>query len=76
MDIHVTLEQGLDEVSAKWDNDNNRWQVGQRTKYRWVDNITNEPTSDWYYNIEDALEWVKNHDNAVDNSVDKMWIDR
>jgi hypothetical protein len=70
MDINVTLEQGLDEVSAKWDN--NRWQVGQRTKYRWVDNTTNEPTSEWYYNIEEALEWVKNHDKTVDNSVDKL----
>ena len=68
MDINVTLEQGLDEVSAKWDTD--RWQVGQRTKYRWVDNTTNEPTSDWYYDIEEALEWVKNHDKTVDNSVD------
>jgi hypothetical protein len=59
MGIHVTLEQCLDEDK-------------QRTKYRWVDNTTNEPTSEWYYSIEEALDWVKNHDRAVDNSVDKL----
>jgi hypothetical protein len=61
----MVLEQELDEVSAKWDNDNNKWQVEQRTKYRWVDTISNEPTSEWYYSIEEALDWIK----AVDNSV-------
>ena len=61
----MVLEQELDYVSAKWDNDNNKWQVGQRTKYRWVDTISNEPTSEWYYSIEEALDWIKAVDNPV-----------
>lgn len=60
----MILEQNLDHVSAKWDKDNNKWQVGQRTLYRWTDN-NKETTSEWFNNIEDALVWIKEYDRKM-----------
>jgi hypothetical protein len=57
----MVLEQSNDPVSAKWDSDNNRWNVGEKRKYRWC-NSKNTPESDWFYDISDALEWIKRYD--------------
>jgi hypothetical protein len=53
----VILEHSQDPVSAKWDKDLNKWNVGNKKKYRWC-NTKNKPESDWFYNITDALQWI------------------
>jgi len=58
----MMLEHGLDPVSARWDKENNKWDIGQRTKYRWCDTLTDEPISDWLYELTDALQWSIEHD--------------
>ena len=58
----MILEHSKDPVSAKWDNNNNRWDIGEKKKYRWC-NANNKPESDWFYDITDALEWIKEYDS-------------
>ena len=53
----MILEHSNDPVSAKWDKDLNKWNVGERKKYRWC-SINNKPESDWFYDITDALNWI------------------
>ena len=57
----MILEHSNDPVSAKWDKDLNKWSVGERKKYRWC-NSNNEPKSDWFYNMTDALNWIIEYD--------------
>jgi len=59
----VILEHSNDPVSAKWDNTTNTWNVGERKKYRWC-STDNEPKSDWFYDITDALQWIIKHDET------------
>lgn len=61
----MILEHGKDPVSAKWDNEANTWNVGEKTKYRWRTNTTNEIKSEWFYDIKDALDWIKEHDRNL-----------
>lgn len=61
----MILEHGKDPVSAKWSVEQNTWSVGEKTKYRWVDNISNEVKTDWFYDITDALNWIKEHDTKT-----------
>jgi hypothetical protein len=56
----MILEHGKDSVSAKWNND--AWDIGEKTKYRWITNTTNEVKSDWFYDIKDALQWITQYD--------------
>jgi hypothetical protein len=53
----MILEQSKDPVSARWDNTTNAWDIGEKTKYRWIDQ-NNQPQSEWYYDIQDALDWI------------------
>jgi hypothetical protein len=53
----VILEHSQDPVSAKWDKDLDKWNVGNKKKYRWCNN-KNKPESDWFYDITDALQWI------------------
>jgi hypothetical protein len=57
----MILEHDKDPVSARWDNEANKWSVGEKTKYRW-NNASNKPESEWFYDISDALQWIKKHD--------------
>lgn len=63
----MILEHGKDPVSASWNNDTNSWNVGEKTKYRWRTNTTDEVKSEWFYDISDALEWIKQYD--IENAV-------
>jgi hypothetical protein len=60
----MILEHGKDPVSAKWNAEENTWNVGEKTKYRWVTN-EKEVKSDWFYDITDALNWIKEHDKIL-----------
>ena len=42
-------------------------------QYRWVTN-ENEPVSEWFEKIEDALEWIIEHDKARD-AIQPWWTD-
>jgi hypothetical protein len=55
----MVLEHNVDPVSAKWDGD--KWNIGQKKKYRWCDS-KNKPTSEWFYDISDALDWIKEYE--------------
>lgn len=55
----MILEHGKDPVSARWIND--AWDIGERIKYRWTD-TKNNPTSEWFYELREALEWIIEHD--------------
>jgi hypothetical protein len=59
----MILEHAKDPVSARWDNDKNSWDVGEKTKYRWVthDNVP-VAVSDWFYEIREALNWIIDYD--------------
>jgi hypothetical protein len=55
----MILEHSVDPVSAKWNTDH--WDIGEKIKYRWIDN-KNKPTSEWFYELNDALEWIVHYD--------------
>jgi len=57
----MILEQELENTTAQWDKDNNRWSVGRKKKYRWC-YPDNTPATDWYYEIQDALNWIIDYD--------------
>jgi hypothetical protein len=57
----VILEHSNDPVSAKWNNTTNTWHIGENKKYRWC-NTDNEPKSDWFYDMTDALNWIIEYD--------------
>jgi hypothetical protein len=63
----VILEHSKDPVSAKWNHTTNRWDVGNKKKYRW-NNHKNKPESDWFYDITDALTWIINHDESKETN--------
>jgi hypothetical protein len=54
----MILEHGVDPVSAKWNIDH--WDIGEKIKYRWNDS-KNNPTSEWFYDIQEALTWIIQH---------------
>jgi hypothetical protein len=60
----MNLEQGKDPISAKWNVSLDKWDIGEKTKYRWVTN-DKVAQSDWFYDISDALAWIKEHDIRV-----------
>jgi hypothetical protein len=55
----MILEHSKDPVSAKWKEDH--WDIGEKIKYRWNDQF-NKPQSEWFYEINLALEWIIAHD--------------
>lgn len=57
----MILEHSKDPVSAKWNNDH--WDIGERVKYRWVDK-DRTARSEWFYDISDALTWIKEYDES------------
>ena len=59
----MILEHSQDPVSAKWDKDLDKWNVGNKKKYRWC-NAKNKPESNWFYDITDALTWIIEHDQT------------
>lgn len=50
----MILEHGIDPVSAKWNEEKDTWDVGEKVKWRW-NTMNNKPASDWFYDIKDAL---------------------
>lgn len=60
----MILEHGKDPVSAKWCEDTSSWDIGEKKKYRWIDNAKT-PHSEWFYDISDALTWIKAHDSKT-----------
>jgi hypothetical protein len=60
----MILEHGKDPVSANWNKENNAWNVGEKTKYRWRTN-DNEVKSEWFYDISDALDWITQYDREM-----------
>jgi len=63
----VILEHSKDPVSAKWNKESNRWDIGEKKKYRWCSN-KNRPESDWFYDITDALNWIKEYDESKETN--------
>jgi hypothetical protein len=59
----MILQHGKDPVSARWIQEEERWDIGERIKYRWVDN-KNQPKSDWHYDLTDALQWIIKYDEG------------
>jgi hypothetical protein len=53
----MVLETGLEPLSAKWEN--NQWQIGQKEKFRWCHTNNDVPASEWFYDFNDALNWIK-----------------
>jgi hypothetical protein len=60
----MTLEHGLDPVSAKWNKEKNGWEIGEKKKFRWND-TSDQPQSDWFYDIGDALNWIIEYDSKI-----------
>ena len=59
----MILEHSEDPVSAKWSNELQKWDIGQKKKYRWVnhDKVA-KPMSDWFYELSEALDWIIDYD--------------
>ena len=51
--------------TARWDKENNRWQVGTM-EYQWVHHKSKEE-SPWM-NFDNALKWIKEHDESKETS--------
>lgn len=56
----MILEHSKDPVSAKWNG--TAWDIGERIKYRWL-SPKNKPTSEWFYDISEALTWIIQYEN-------------
>jgi hypothetical protein len=56
----MILEKDHDRV-ARWDKENNRWDISDQTLYRWV-NSKKKPVSDWYRDLTDALNFITAYD--------------
>jgi hypothetical protein len=52
--------------SAKWDNENNKWCIGESRIYQWTD-MKNRPVSDWM-NLDDALIWIKEYNESKETN--------
>ena len=63
----MILEHGIDPVSAKWNEEKDTWDVGEKVKWRW-NTMNNKPASDWFYDIKDALNWIIEHDEKLARS--------
>jgi hypothetical protein len=50
------------DTTAKWDKDNNKWDIAERLKYQWND-MKNKPVSPEYEDIDQALDWIKAYDS-------------
>ena len=55
----MILEHSKDPVSARWKDDH--WDIGEKIKYRW-NTMENKPESAWFYDIQDALDWIISRD--------------
>lgn len=60
----MILEHGLDDLTAKYNPVSNTYDIGQRKIYRWCDR-DNNPSSEWFTDISDALEWIIVHDTKL-----------
>jgi hypothetical protein len=59
----MTLHQGKDYVSAKWNAVTGAWDIGEKEKFCWLSNeIKPTQMSEWFYELEEALEWIKDYD--------------
>ena len=56
------LEHGYGPQSAKWDEENQRWNVGKKKIYRWCTN-DQLPVSDWLKSLTEAIDWIIDYDN-------------
>jgi hypothetical protein len=62
----MILEHSKDPVSAKWNG--TQWDIGERIKYRWVDK-DRTARSEWFYDIDEALTWIKEYDISVSSRI-------
>lgn len=63
----MILEHGLDLASAKWDGINNKWDVGQKRKYRWC-KPDDTPASDWFYTMAEVIDWIIDYETAKESA--------
>ena len=61
---NMILEHSKDPVSAKYNSSTSSWEIQEKTKYRWL-SPKNKPTSDYFYDISHALEWIIKHDTET-----------
>jgi hypothetical protein len=64
----MILEHGLDDLTATYNTQRSAWDIGQRKIYRWCTN-DNIPSSEWFTDIGDALEWIKNYDRTRNTTI-------
>ena len=57
----MILEQSKDPHASRYNQSTSSWEVGESTKYRWVDN-DRSPKSPWFYDMQEALDWKKAND--------------
>jgi hypothetical protein len=50
------------DTTAKWDKDNNKWNVSKGLKYYQWNDMKNKPVSPEYEDIDQALDWIKEYD--------------
>ena len=50
--------------TAKWDVENNRWQIGETTLYQWYTN-EEKSISPIYSNLPEALRWIIQYDENL-----------
>ena len=65
----MILEHSKDPVSARWKDDH--WDIGEKIKYRW-NTMENKPESEWFYDIQDALDWIIEHDIERSNETNPI----
>jgi len=60
----MILEHSKDPVSAKYNSSTSSWEIQEKTKYRWLSS-KNKPESPYYYDIDQALDWIIQHDSQT-----------
>jgi hypothetical protein len=56
----MLLEKDHDRI-ARWDKENNRWNIRDQPLYRWTD-MKQKPVSNWYHDISGALNFIIEYD--------------
>jgi hypothetical protein len=57
----MILEHSRDPVSAKYNSSTSSWETQQKKRYRWL-SIKKQPKSPYFYDIQQALEWIIAYD--------------
>jgi len=62
----MLLEHGKEPVSAKWNKEKEKWDIGEKAQYRWLTTNGKTPLSVWM-DLNGALQWAIIQSRSTNN---------